>query len=333
MAWKGTLCLAAVLGMGVVSAQGLVSYSLCLLLTPTTLIFLGSLRSLQISPLVRGEEEEPVCLDWKTAVRLPIVAAITLTTCYFLVLSFVKTWTQFLFSVYFTILSVIAAKFYLHSFLEPLLPKSQHRTSWKVPFSAKTLHFAYTWVDFLTYFLTLSLGLIYFFTKNWLLNNLFASLFSLHALETTSINSFRTCAILLFSVCILDFICVFLTPILPTLLLNLDIPVKLLVPKTMDMEFAVIGLGDVVLPGLVVALAYRLDYFLACKKEKKGLPRHFIAGLVGYGVGLMGSVWAMWTAESAQPTLLYLLPSLAVWLYLGSKSSADSKALQTYKED
>ena len=58
--------------------------------------------------------------------------------------------------------------------------------------------------------------------------------------------------------------------------------------------FAMLGLGDIVVPGLVVAIALRFDYALALKRVDGRPPspssryprRYFRACLAGYVIGL-----------------------------------------------
>ena len=66
-----------------------------------------------------------------------------------------------------------------------------------------------------------------------------------------------------------------------------------------------LGLGDVVIPGTLVALAYRLDMHQR-KERKVGGASYFRATLVGYAVGLSMAFGAMHVFKAAQPALLYL---------------------------
>lgn len=61
-----------------------------------------------------------------------------------------------------------------------------------------------------------------------------------------------------------DIFFVFYTPLMVTVATNLDVPIKLLFPRpgktsTGNPALAMLGLGDVVLPGLVIAMALRWD--------------------------------------------------------------------------
>jgi len=324
--------LGVLLCLGGLSHWGVLAWEVGLGLTAGTCVVVGSLRSKQLSPVVR--EEEVGCLEWKEAVRLPIVASICLFGCYLLVVSGWKAWVEAVASGYFTLLGICAVKFYLKEAFEPLfsfLPQSSYRTTWKPPFSPKPLLFVCTFPDLFLYFLASLLGFAYYFTKLPQLNNLLAVSFSLYAIETTSLGSFATGTFLLIGLCLYDGLWAVATNVLPTVMREMDLPIKMMFPHMQGdvwtTDYALLGLGDVIMPGLVVAMAYRLDYFMACKKERKGAPKYFIYGLIGYLVGLFGSLLVPWTG------LLCILPSLSIWLSLAALSNHDLKSFQTYKED
>lgn len=102
---------------------------------------------------------------------------------------------------------------------------------------------------------------------------------------------------------------------------------------------SMLGLGDIVVPGIFVAFCLRFDYYLAQQYSKPVsssssitplIPKinayypkpYFHACLVAYVFGLMTTITVMHVFRSAQPALLYLSPAcgLTVWavaLYRG----------------
>jgi minor histocompatibility antigen H13 len=70
-----------------------------------------------------------------------------------------------------------------------------------------------------------------------------------------------------------------------------------------------LGLGDIVIPGIFVALALRYDHYRgsasAIGKSSFSKP-YFYATLGSYVVGLVTTIAVMHTFEAAQPALLYL---------------------------
>lgn len=107
---------------------------------------------------------------------------------------------------------------------------------------------------------------------------------------------------------------------------TLEAPIKLLWPRSVLSFLSILpsttgkspnmllGLGDVVIPGTLVALAHRLDMHMAEKRWKEATTKggnksgasYFRATLVGYAVGLSMAFGAMHVFKAAQPALLYL---------------------------
>jgi minor histocompatibility antigen H13 len=115
-----------------------------------------------------------------------------------------------------------------------------------------------------------SMAYFNFIDKKWWLTNLMGFSFSYSALQLMSPTSFTTGGMLLVGLFLYDIYMVFFTPMMVTVAKSLDIPIKLLFPRpsaTMDQdipvqEYAMLGLGDIVLPGLLIALALRYDLYL-----------------------------------------------------------------------
>lgn len=91
---------------------------------------------------------------------------------------------------------------------------------------------------------------------------------------------------------------------------SLDVPIKLLWPKSRtfatEKGFAILGLGDVVVPGLFIALALRYDHARAKKRQTTLTRPYFVVTLTAYIVGLITTMSVMHKFRKAQPALLYL---------------------------
>lgn len=102
---------------------------------------------------------------------------------------------------------------------------------------------------------------------------------------------------------------------------GLDAPIKLLAPRPstspFGIDFAMLGLGDVVIPGLMVALCLRFDLAQYARRNpgKDIGPRssfsrpYFWTGVFSYLVGLATTMSVMTYFKAAQPALLYLSPA------------------------
>lgn len=116
-------------------------------------------------------------------------------------------------------------------------------------------------------FLGLAATLYYnFVEKTWWLTNLMGFAFSYTALQLISPTTFDTGSLILAALFVYDVVMVFYTPMMVTVAKNLDVPIKLLIPRDADKDgvaqFSMLGLGDVVLPGMMIALALRFDLYL-----------------------------------------------------------------------
>ena len=93
---------------------------------------------------------------------------------------------------------------------------------------------------------------------------------------------------------------------------SLDIPIKILWPKSLTFDtqrgFTMLGLGDIVMPGVFVATALRYDLSRSAHKDPKQSFRkpYFIAALTAYVLGLVTTMAVMHLFRAAQPALLYL---------------------------
>jgi len=65
-----------------------------------------------------------------------------------------------------------------------------------------------------------------------------------------------------------------------------------------------LGLGDVVVPGLSLALLLRFDV----TQKRRGKP-FFRSTLLAYSCGLALTLYVMFRFDAAQPALLYLVPA------------------------
>ena len=131
---------------------------------------------------------------------------------------------------------------------------------------------------------------------------------------------------------------------------SFDAPIKLLFPQTSWEERpSMLGLGDIVIPGIFIALMLRYDHFhyksrnqpikpttaavsakphiahppppTATPIEVPASTPFFSTVLVAYFIGLSVTVGVMYYFKAAQPALLYLVPAclgssvLVAWWY------------------
>ncbi|KAI5803352.1 signal peptide peptidase-domain-containing protein [Peziza echinospora] len=173
----------------------------------------------------------------------------------------------------------------------------------------------------------LSVALYLFSGKHWIGTNIMGVSFAYGAMQLISPATFSTATLLLSLLFFYDIYFVFYTPLMVTVATSLDVPIKLLFPRPLpagsDKRYALamLGLGDVVLPGIMIALSLRFDFWRwvwNCGTKDLGgvFPKtYFYSSIVGYVVGMLATLVVMHVFNHAQPALLYLVPTVlgAVW--------------------
>ncbi|CAN0858850.1 Signal peptide peptidase [Linum grandiflorum] len=108
---------------------------------------------------------------------------------------------------------------------------------------------------------------------------------------------------------------------------SFDAPIKLLFPTAdATRPFSMLGLGDIVIPGIFVALALRFD-----ASRGRG-NQYFKSAFVGYTAGLVVTIIVMNWFKAAQPALLYIVPSVIGFLGAHVLWNGDVKPLLEFDE-
>jgi minor histocompatibility antigen H13 len=123
-----------------------------------------------------------------------------------------------------------------------------------------------------------AIGYNQFIDKPWWLTNLQGFAVSYTALQVMSPTTFVTGSMILSALFCYDIWAVFFTPLMVTVAKNLDQPIKLLFPRPDEpgaegqppiRSYSMLGLGDIVLPGLMIGLALRFDLHMYYLKKQK----------------------------------------------------------------
>uniref|UniRef100_A0A7S0VTT0 Uncharacterized protein n=1 Tax=Hemiselmis tepida TaxID=464990 RepID=A0A7S0VTT0_9CRYP len=169
-------------------------------------------------------------------------------------------------------------------------------------------------------------------TKSWLLNNLLAFSLIIFFLTSVRLSSLKVASSLLVLAFCYDIFWVFLSSsifgknVMVTVATGLNVPIKILVPLMLAQgkhtQFTLIGLGDIVLPGLLLCFAMRYDD--ARRIDWRG--GYFAACMAGYCVGLTVCEYVVGTYHWAQPAMIYLVPGTLLpfaWVAYSRKELAD----------
>ncbi|KAG7846912.1 hypothetical protein KL941_002705 [Ogataea angusta] len=181
--------------------------------------------------------------------------------------------------------------------------------------------------------------------NNWILSNIFGASFTIFGLSVSRLPSFRPALIMLILFFIYDIYFVFGSDVMVNVATKIDLPVKMLVPsrlssKDNEIHMSILGLGDMIVPGLFVSLCLRYDLFkyheLHPCTEFHHLQRfdkpYFHSALIGYTIGLISTVTVLHAFNRAQPALLYLCPSIILSTLSTALFRGELKSLWDYSE-
>uniref|UniRef100_A0A8K9Y016 PA domain-containing protein n=1 Tax=Oncorhynchus mykiss TaxID=8022 RepID=A0A8K9Y016_ONCMY len=138
----------------------------------------------------------------------------------------------------------------------------------------------------------------------WILQDLLGVAFCLNFLKTISLSNFKICVILLSLLLLYDVFFVFITP------LFMPLPVVMRVPRfsawtqnLCGMQFSILGYGDIIVPGLLVAYCSRFDVWVNSPKKI-----YLFCCCIAYLCGMVLTFAVMLVTKMGQPALLYLVP-------------------------
>ncbi|KAI2647824.1 Signal peptide peptidase-like 2A [Labeo rohita] len=165
----------------------------------------------------------------------------------------------------------------------------------------------------------------------WILQDLLGVAFCLNFLKTISLSNFKICVILLSLLLLYDVFFVFITPFLTKNGESIMVQVALgpgaggkgdgigveipgensstyekfsaLAQNLCMMQFSILGYGDIIIPGLLVAYCHKFDVWMGNSRRI-----YFISCAVAYAVGLGVTFAVMLLSKMGQPALLYLVP-------------------------
>ncbi|KAF9438882.1 hypothetical protein BGZ76_003568 [Entomortierella beljakovae] len=272
------------------------------------------------------EDEVTESMSLEDAYMFPVLGSITLFGLYLVFRYIDKTYVNYLLTAYFGILGVMATTQVGVNCVAPIVKlvginvDKWHLTLTK---KKKELYSAkFTILHLIMMVASVLMSGYYVATKNWIASNIFGICFALNAIQLLSLDSFKTGMILLSGLFLYDIFWVFGTEVMVSVAKNFDAPVKVIFPRLFfglpadqAYQFAMLGLGDIVIPGVFVALCLRFDQHLAGTKNPS-LGRstrfskpYFTACFIAYVAGLATTMYVMHTFKAAQPALLYLSPA------------------------
>lgn len=125
-------------------------------------------------------------------------------------------------------------------------------------------------LDIICFIISLVMVVIYRISKSWILNNMIAIVFCIHAMQFIFLGNFQTGSLLLSLLFFYDIFFVFGTDVMVTVAKNIDAPIKLMFPRdltTDPAQYSILGLGDIVIPGIFMSLCLRFDFLKNVNKN------------------------------------------------------------------
>ena len=105
--------------------------------------------------------------------------------------------------------------------------------------------------------------IVYLQSRHWVVANFLAISFAVHAIENWLHTIFYEILLVFVGLIAYDVSFVFGSDVMMTVAKGFDMPMKLLFPMTLPSGgtgFGMLGIGDIIIPGLLVSLCLRIDF-------------------------------------------------------------------------
>eukprot|EP00891_Asterochloris_glomerata_P007431 jgi/Astpho2/7431/e_gw1.00114.103.1_t len=277
-----------------------VPVNLNIVVTASLAVYVGCLRSIKPTP----PEESMTRQD---AMKFPLIGSAVLFGLFVVFKILPKDMVNLVLTGYFVLLGTFAVTATLLPFVAALCSKQLREKEWTLPPIRIPMLMKLTLPETIGLLPGVVLCVWYCLKKHWVANNALGLCFSIQGVEHLSLGAVSTGVILLAGLFFYDIFWVFCTPVMVSVAKSFDAPIKLLFPRAItDPEasrpFSMLGLGDIVIPGIFVALLLRYDVLHHRK--------YFRSCYIGYVGGLATTIVVMNVFSAAQPALLYIVPAV-----------------------
>ncbi|KAF0691044.1 Aste57867_17656 [Aphanomyces stellatus] len=338
-----SVCYVLLIGITAASNFVLMPVNVQLILSATSIVYIGSTLSLKLKQKreAAGEKNEEA-MTKEDAYMFPVIGSAMLLGLYVAFKYFDKELVNLLLTTYFALIGTYSLTEAFSPIVQQLAfseNESHFIRKFTLPyFGLKTLDLTGSWC--VTGILAAIFAAAWFQTKHFVLNNIFATSLAIKGIESLSLGSYKVGAILLCGLFFYDIFWVFGTDVMVTVATKFDGPIKLLFPRafataTEKAKFSLLGLGDIVIPGIFVALLLRFDAVRA-GVTVAGQPfarPYFNVNIIFYALALVATVVVMVVFNHAQPALLYLVPACLGSSLVQALIRGELKELLAYSEE
>uniref|UniRef100_A0A6M2DDK2 Putative signal peptide peptidase n=1 Tax=Xenopsylla cheopis TaxID=163159 RepID=A0A6M2DDK2_XENCH len=307
-------------------------------------IFFGAFRSVKHHTEQKKNSQEtgekPEAMTTKEAMMFPIIASLALLGLYIFFQLFSKEYINQLLTGYFFFLGILALSHLMSPIISSLVPAAIPKIPFHIHCSRGDgaqkedfINYKFSSHDIVCLIVSSIIGGWYLLKKHWIANNLFGIAFAINGVELLHLNNVVTGCILLSGLFFYDIFWVFGTNVMVTVAKSFEAPIKLVFPQDLlsnglnASNFAMLGLGDIVVPGIFIALLLRFD-----KSLKRDTNTYFYATFAAYFFGLLATIFVMHVFKHAQPALLYLVPACMGTPIALALVKGDIKALFNYED-
>ncbi|KAM7353937.1 minor histocompatibility antigen H13 [Cochliomyia hominivorax] len=316
-----------------------VAYGSLVIMAMLPIVF-GSIRSVKLHKAKKVSGEKADTMTTKDAMFFPLIASVALFGLYIIFKISSKDHINLLLTGYFFVLGVIALAHLLSPIANSLMPAAVPKIPFHIHFTSgegknkeDIINYKFSTHDIVCLVISAAIGVWYLLKKHWIANNMFGLAFAVNGVEMLHLNNIVTGCILLSGLFFYDIFWVFGTNVMVTVAKSFEAPIKLVFPQDLltnglnASNFAMLGLGDIVIPGIFIALLLRFDH-----STKRKSRIYFYSTLAAYFMGLMATIFVMHVFKHAQPALLYLVPACMGTPLLVALVRGELKTLFAYED-
>ncbi|MED6122960.1 Signal peptide peptidase-like 1 [Stylosanthes scabra] len=319
-----------------------------LITTAVAVTFASAFRALNYGKEMernRDLSEASITLDRSQALMIPVMSSFSLLLMFYLFSSVSQLLTAF---------TAIASASSLYFCLSPYVAYLKSQFGLSDPFVSRCCSKSFTRIQGLLLISCSIVVAAWLVSGHWILNNLLGISICIAFVSHVRLPNIKICAMLLLCLFVYDIFWVFFSerffganvmvsvatqqasnpvhtvanslslPGLQLITKKLELPVKIVFPRNLlggvvpgetATDFMMLGLGDMAIPGMLLALVLCFDYRksrdtvnLFELHSSKG-HKYIWYALPGYAIGLVTALAAGVLTHSPQPALLYLVPS------------------------
>ncbi|KAL8543991.1 hypothetical protein ACS0TY_004513 [Phlomoides rotata] len=251
----------------------------------------------------RDMSEASITLDRSQALMIPIMSSCSLLLMFYLFSSVSQILTAF---------TAVASASALYFCLSPYVAHIKSQFSLSDPYISRCCSKSFTRIQSLLLVLCIGLVATWLVTGHWILNNLLGISLCIAFVSHVRLPNIKICATLLVCLFVYDIFWVFYSEMFFGA--NVMEYVGRSVPGNNVSDYMMLGLGDMAIPSMLLALVLCFDHRKSQDsataldmQPSKGI-KYFGHAVCGYAVGLVTALAAGLLTHSPQPTLLYLVP-------------------------